>query len=153
MSYIEKSLGQGEQIQGLFRFHWIELARILFYYVLCTLAVLQWPVSVPFNLFPWSLLLFILPVTARLRYLMIEMGCTSRRVILKTGIIARETDEHIIEKIETIEIDESILGRLLGYGSVKITGTGVSALTFARVRDPIGVKKMIEACCHDASRS
>ena len=147
MSYIEKSLGEGEQIQGLFHFHWFEGVGFLFYYVPLPLIVMVGVAADGHGLLSVVLAipLFALAVFAHLRYRMTEMACTNRRVILKTGIVGRKTEEIIIKRIETIEIGESVLGRLLGYGSVEISGTGASALTLGRVRDPLGVKKMIEA--------
>ena len=46
--------------------------------------------------------------------------------------------------IETIDMDQSILGRILGYGHVRITGRGMSAVVLRAVKDPVAVKRTIE---------
>ena len=49
---------------------------------------------------------------------------TNRRIIIKTGFIARNTFEMNLSKIESVNVDQSFMGRILGYGSMTIIGTG-----------------------------
>jgi hypothetical protein len=53
-----------------------------------------------------------------------EVALTNQRVILKWGLVRRNTIETYLDKVESLTIDQSILGRLLGYGSVSVRGTG-----------------------------
>ena len=53
-----------------------------------------------------------------------EMAVTNRRVVVKTGIAARTTIEMLLNKIESIEVNEPGMGRVLGYGSITLIGTG-----------------------------
>ena len=73
-----------------------------------------------------------------------EYGVTSRRVVLKKGFIARKTEEMKNAKIETVELSQGILGRILGYGDVKVTGQGISNVIFKTVSSPLNTKKKIE---------
>ena len=73
------------------------------------------------------------------------VGVTNKRVILKTGIISRHSDEMKISSIETVEIEQGVPGRILGYGTVKVTGKGISDLVFTRIDDPMNVKRKIES--------
>jgi len=50
-----------------------------------------------------------------------------------------------LSKVETVEIKQGILGRILGYGDVVVTGTGISNVVFSRVASPLKVKKAIDA--------
>jgi uncharacterized membrane protein YdbT with pleckstrin-like domain len=52
-----------------------------------------------------------------------EIAVTNRRVIYKKGLIRRQTNEMNMDKVESVKIDQSILGRMLDYGSVTILGT------------------------------
>jgi len=88
-------------------------------------------------------LIFAIYEWLRLRYL--EQGVTNKRVILKTGIISRKTEEMKISSIETVEIIQGILGRMLGYGTIKVTGRGLSDLIFKNIDDPMAVKRKIES--------
>ena len=73
------------------------------------------------------------------------MGVTNKRVIFKTGIISRHSDEMKISSIETVEIEQGVPGRILGYGTVKVTGKGISDLVFTRIDDPMNVKRKIDS--------
>ena len=75
----------------------------------------------------------------------IEQGVTNKRVILKTGIISRHTEEMKLSSIETVEIEQSIWGRMFGYGTVKLTGRGISDVKFRNIDDPMYVKREIES--------
>jgi len=74
----------------------------------------------------------------------LEQGLTSRRVIWKKGIIARSTDEISLDAVETVQIEQSVFGRLFGYASVHITGRGDYHMVFDKLGDPMAVKREIE---------
>ncbi len=74
-----------------------------------------------------------------------ELGVTNRRLIIKKGIISRNTEEMKLSSVETVEIIQGVPGRILGYGNVKITGRGISDLLFRNVDDPMEVKRRIES--------
>jgi uncharacterized membrane protein YdbT with pleckstrin-like domain len=74
-----------------------------------------------------------------------EQGVTNKRVILKRGIISRKTEEMKLTSIETVEIDQGVWGRLFGFGTVKVTGRGISDVVYQGVDDPMAVKRQIES--------
>ena len=146
MSYIKESLGQDEEIKFRFRFHWwIKVQIVVVYMASPILAAIFYS-----YLGTVSLLLLLIGVIHHLHYKTIEMGATNKRIILKEGIIARRTEEQILAKIETVEINQGILGRLLGYGDVNVTGTGGSPLVFQDIDDPIAVKKSIDSLLYSS---
>ena len=55
---------------------------------------------------------------------MTELSVTNHRVIYKTGFIRRHTVEMNMDKVETVNVDQTILGRILGYGTIHVLGTG-----------------------------
>ncbi|PHO12561.1 hypothetical protein CPG38_06855 [Malaciobacter marinus] len=134
MKYIMQSLSQDEKIVKEFKFHWILKVSVI---LLFLMAIITFGVS----------LLFAIPLLIKL--LTTEQAVTNKRVVFKTGLISRKTEEMRLNKIETIEINQSVLGRILGYGSVKVTGTGISNLLFKGIDDPINVKKTIESISND----
>jgi uncharacterized membrane protein YdbT with pleckstrin-like domain len=79
----------------------------------------------------------------RLRFT--EQGVTNKRVILKKGIISRKTEEMKLTSIETVEIHQGIWGRILGFGSVKVTGRGISNVVYKGIDDSMAVKRQIES--------
>ena len=72
-----------------------------------------------------------------------EIAVTTRRVIQKRGLIRRQTGEMNMEKVESVIVDQSILGRVLGYGSIVVrgTGSGIEGLHF--IADPIALRSSI----------
>ena len=66
-----------------------------------------------------------------------EIAVTNRRVIYKRGLVSRKTAEMHMDKIETVEVDQSILGRLLNYGRVTIKGTSAGVESFGAMDEPI----------------
>jgi len=125
VSYIEESLSTGEEIRAIFKYHWVAKLPMILWLVLL--------ITIPLAVWEWL----------KLHYT--EMGVTNKRVILKTGIISRHSEEMKLSSIETVEIEQGIMGRILGFGTVKVTGKGLSDLVFTRVDDPIDMKRKIES--------
>ena len=130
MTYIEESLSSGEKIEALFPLHWF--ARMPMY-IWLVLAI------------PTIGITLILALYEYLKLKHLEQGVTNKRVILKRGIISRRTEEMKLQSIETVEIDQGIGGRMFGYGTVKITGRGISDVIFKGIDDPMHVKRQIES--------
>jgi uncharacterized membrane protein YdbT with pleckstrin-like domain len=133
MSYIETSLSEGEKVVKLFRLHWTARLWLVLWIVL---------------ILPTFGIALLLAIYEWLRLRTLEYGVTNKRVILKKGIIGRQTEEMKIGSIETVEIDQGVLGRILGYGDVKVTGRGISDVVFRRMDDPMAVKRHIEGVSH-----
>lgn len=74
-----------------------------------------------------------------------ELAITSKRAIAKIGFIRRETWEINASKIESVEVDQSVFGRLLGYGTVVVKGTGGGTTPMKLIADPIAFRNHITA--------
>ena len=126
MSYTEDSLSDGEEIVEMFKQHW-------------TVTIMPWLLLV-FSvgiLFPITIVWWL---TIRGR----EYSVTNKRVIRKTGIIARNTDEMNLGAVETVEIKQGVWQRILGSGHIIVTGRGSSSMGYRDVDEPMRVKKTIE---------
>ncbi len=66
-----------------------------------------------------------------------ELGVTSKRVISKTGLISRNSHELNHNKVESLHVDQSILGRILGYGTITVKGTGGGSAPIPNIDDPM----------------
>jgi len=127
MSYLDESLAPGETIVARFHLHWTAKGRLILGIVLIPLVV-----GIFIALYEW------------IRLRAIELGVTSHRVVYKTGIVGRETEEVRLTAVETVDLHQTTWGRILGYGDVRVTGRGESSLVFSHVSDPVGVKRAIE---------
>ena len=73
-----------------------------------------------------------------------EFAVTSRRIISKRGFIWRQTEEMSMDKVETIDVVQSIPGRLLGFGSIRVTGTGgTNEIAVRRIAAPFDLRNAV----------
>jgi uncharacterized membrane protein YdbT with pleckstrin-like domain len=64
--------------------------------------------------------------------------------VTKVGLVARSGDELRLRRIESVQVRQGLLGRILGYGDVIATGQGSQAVTLYNVVDPMNVKRVLE---------
>ena len=74
-----------------------------------------------------------------------EFAVTNKRVIIKVGFISRRTIEINMSKVESVEINQDILGRLLNYGTIVVIGTGGTKEPFALIDDPLAFRRAVQA--------
>jgi len=124
MSYIQNSLGQNERIVREAHFHWsYTLGAIL---LACTVIGL----------------IFAIPMFIRLATT--EIAVTSHRLIKKTGLVALHTEELSISNIEGVRVDQGFWGRILGFGHLRIEGTGVDKVELPPIADPVQFRAATE---------
>ena len=95
----------------------------------------------------------IILILAGIRRSSTEMAVTNRRVIIKTGIMSRRSLEIMLPKVESIGIDESAGGRMLGYGTVTIHGTGGTPEPFRLIAHPSEFRKQVQQQIDNAMRA
>ncbi len=74
-----------------------------------------------------------------------EFGVTTRRVIIKTGLIRRHTLELLLRQVEAISVDQSLLGRMFNYGSITLSGTGGVREVFHNISAPLEFRRQIQS--------
>jgi uncharacterized membrane protein YdbT with pleckstrin-like domain len=74
----------------------------------------------------------------------VEMGVTNKRVITKSGILSRKTLELLLTKIESIKVEEGLVGRMLGYGTVIVRGTGGTPEPFPCIAQPMEFRRQVQ---------
>ncbi len=153
MSYIKKTLTSGEKLVVLKRRHWFFWIKPSLWSVVLLVGFYLYFSS--YNQKIWETALSLLVITGivilplwlwdYIKYRSKEYAVTTKRVIVKTGVIRIDTDELRNERIENIQINLSLLGRLFGYGDLEFKGTGGTEVVFLFIADPVGTKKTIEA--------
>jgi Bacterial PH domain len=151
MSYIQQSLGDGETIIARAHFHKLYFAAawlVLLIPLALLLAALAQAQTQPD---PYSVaagLLLVLGLVTffkmMIRQWSTEIGVTSHRFVEKYGLLSMRTNEIALPNIEGVRVHQSILGRLFGYGTVKIEGTGVDSVTTPAIADPVGFVRAIQ---------
>ena len=82
---------------------------------------------------------------AWLTYKTSEFAVTDKRVVIKVGWIRRRTLETMLAKVEGVGVDQSLTGRMLGYGTIEVTGTGGTREEFTRIADPLEFRRQVQA--------
>ena len=116
--YVDNSLVKDEIVEYETHHHWIIFVSIVAIFTLFISPLIDWFTN--------------------------EFAITNKRVIVKTGLIKRETLETNLSKIESINVDQSILGRIFGYGTITIIGTGGTRNSFYKIRQPLEFRKKFQ---------
>src|SRR6266849_2983150 len=74
-----------------------------------------------------------------------EMAVTNKRVIVKTGLVDRRTTEILLSRIESVVVDEPALGRIFGYGTVTVRGTGGTPEVFEKIQHPLKFREQVQS--------
>ena len=82
-----------------------------------------------------------------------EFAVTDKRVIIKVGWIRRRTVETMLAKVEGVGVDQSLSGRLLGFGTIVVTGTGGTKEEFDRIADPLEFRRQVQAAISAADEN
>ncbi len=129
MSYTNSSLSAGEYIVKLTSYTlwpfvwWLVIGIILLSFT-----------------FGWSL---VIPLVSFIERYFTEYSVTSQGVLVKRGIIRRKVSRLSIKKIEGVDLRQTILGRILNYGTIVVRGTGSDAVVFSMVSGPVNFQSVI----------
>ena len=100
-----------------------------------------WLIFLGLLLLPAFGLGLLLWIAAWVIYISTELAITNKRIIAKSGLIERKTMEMFLEKVESIQVDQSVLGRIFNFGSITISGTGGDKSPIKSISDPIQFRK------------
>ncbi|MBX9826683.1 MAG: PH domain-containing protein [Xanthobacteraceae bacterium] len=151
MSYTQSVLQPGERIILMGRLHWITYWPSMLIVVLGVALVallLQFGArgaTVAWAAFALAVLFALMFAYAWFTRWITEFAITDRRVISKRGFIMRNTAEMNMDKVESVKVDQSVLGRLLDYGTVTVVGTGQGLEPIRDVASPIAFRNAITA--------
>lgn len=84
-------------------------------------------------------------IRAAIRRATTELAVTDRRVIYKSGLFSRHTLEMNRSKVESVDVDQSVIGRLFGFGTITVRGTGGSLEPIRLIGDPLTFRSHITA--------
>ncbi|MDP9004674.1 MAG: PH domain-containing protein [Verrucomicrobiota bacterium] len=147
-SYTRITLQPNEQPRHKTTIHWMAL-MVPFLGALFSLILI-----IPIALFAswkdyhfvWLLLVIPLLIVAS-AYLTLktsELVITDRRVLIKVGFLQRRTFEVFISQVESVAVTQSVIGKMLNYGTVEIRGTGGSAESFPTIVAPLRFRDAIQ---------
>src|ERR1044072_3203607 len=146
--YVDKVLQDGEQVRYRASLHWILYAPGA---LCCLLAAILYLMPVTGGLGTLVWLAALLALAAGLILLArewfiwwtTEIAVTNRRIIYKTGFISRKTTEMHMDKVESVDVEQPVLGRILAYGDVVVRGAGAGIEPILKVAAPLELRNHI----------
>lgn len=149
MGYVERHLLPGERVLYKTRLHWGVFVKPVLI-VLAGVALMAlvrrvqdppwlWMIGAAVALIglAWGFVCYVEVMTS-------EFAVTTSRLIFKVGLISRYTTELLLAKVESIGVQQGLVGRVLNCGDLTVTGTGGAREIFQRVRDPIGFRNHVQ---------
>jgi PH (Pleckstrin Homology) domain-containing protein/uncharacterized protein DUF4339 len=149
--YVSSILQPGERVLSVGRLHWIIYMEAVIAFILSVVCfwVSQDASEEMMELGSWVFGLILLAASvligakAWFDQWTTEIAVTNRRVIYKRGFIKRHTVEMNMDKIESVTVSQSILGRALGYGAIHVRGTGEGIEHLHKIASPISLRNCI----------
>jgi uncharacterized membrane protein YdbT with pleckstrin-like domain len=146
MSYVNRTLGTKEKVLFSTGYHWLYWMGV---------AILTGPfIAVAIGGLPYNgrdlLFLalaaapFIFGAVRFIHGIALEVAVTTDRFVKKTGLVSITTEEVSLDKIEEVNVDETIFGRIFGYGTVQVHGTGAGKIRVPFINDPVRLRREIQ---------
>lgn len=158
MNYIDKNLIPGESVVYETRLHWVVIFWHLIFAAIFALAGMYLLSGMPGTtglqgdpshyariggavLFAFAVISFIV---AFVRRNSVEMAVTNKRVTVKVGLVSHSTEEMMLNRIESIMVDQSLMGRILGYGTITLRGVGGTPDPFPSIANPLEFRRQVQ---------
>jgi len=141
MGYVEDNLMKDEKVIYWAKLHWV---IFLFPIIVAVvgLIVLTGSGTAGGIILALAVLFSVSPIIS---FFTSEFAATNKRIIIKTGFISRRTLELLLTKVETISVDQGILGRILDYGTIVVVGTGGTKEPFKSISNPLEFRRQVQA--------
>lgn len=171
MLYIQQSLGPDEEVVHIGNFHWmytVQAFMSILWGIAGSIMVIAGSIFMyrHFNYFPpglplldavralhpglraLSFIVFVMGLLGFARMMVnkatTEIAITNNRLVYKRGLVARYVGEMSIDRIEGVNVLQSVLGRLFNYGRIMVRGMGIGEVTLPIIEDPVAFRKAIE---------
>ena len=146
MSYTESHLLPGETVKYRGRLHWLPflpaylLAAFFIAVTIVGLAMETWWLAIVglVAAIPTFVWIYITKTTS-------EFCVTNKRVVIKVGFIERRTVETMLGKVETIGVEQGMVGRIFDFGTILVVGTGGTQEPFHNISDPLEFRRQVHA--------
>lgn len=136
MSYIDNNLLSGEKVIYRAKLHWFVFIWPIIWLVLSIITLSGGEEGAALGgLF--IILTIVTGISSTISYLTSEFGITDKRILIKAGFIRRNSVEVLLKKVEGIQVNQGIIGRMLNFGTIIIGGTGGTKSPFKRISAPL----------------
>src|ERR1700730_18864920 len=142
MGYVESNLCPNEEITYRAGLHWIIYALPAIVFLIAILVALGgggWIAGVVIGVIGFVLLL-----PPWIKASSSEFAITNKRVLIKVGLVRRHSLELLLQKVEGIGVDQGVLGRILGYGTITVSGVGGTKEAFRMISNPLEFRRQVQ---------
>src|SRR6266480_6809319 len=147
MSYIDGNLLAGEQVVYRTRLHWLLFMGPVLFTAVVLVPIAWFLDNGTWSSYAWiplALGLFSLLATFIKRQSS-DFAVTNKRVMMKVGVFSTRSVELLLNKIEAIAVEQTLLGRIFGYGDIVITGSGGTKEAFSRIQSPLEFRRAVQS--------
>ena len=154
MRYVRRVLQPGETIVYATQLHWLIYIHAIWLAIACIVLIVaaiatsdNHNLSLALGIAAALFTLLALSEVLRkfIRRATTELAITDHRVIYKSGLLSRHTIEMNRDKVESVDVDQSLLGRIFSYGTIVVRGTGSSLEPIRNIGDPLAFRTHITA--------
>lgn len=147
MSYIDRSLLEGERVAFRTRLHWLAVISPVVLTAI-VMAPIAWFVSTTtwssYTWIPVAIWLLVL-IAAVVKRQSSDFAVTNKRVMMKVGVFSSRSVELLLNKIEAIAVNQSFVGRIFGYGDIEVTGSGGTKEEFRSIQAPLDFRRAVQS--------
>ena len=147
MSYIDRNLIAGERVVYRTRLHWLVFVTPILFTAIVLLPGAWFLANSSWQSFAWvplALALFVL-LPAVIKRQSSDFAVTNKRVMMKAGVFTTRSVELLLNKIEAIAVNQSLPGRLFGYGDIVVTGSGGTREAFSHIQAPLEFRRAVQS--------
>jgi uncharacterized membrane protein YdbT with pleckstrin-like domain len=157
LGYVQQNLNPGERILYSTHLHWIVLFRSILVdtiFSVAGLALIAWGIAGKhaegggqiLGIAGVTLIVVgnIILALAVIRRNATEMAVTNKRIIIKLGFLTKRTVELFLSKVESVAVEQTFIGRIMGFGSIAVRGTGGTNEPFSHVADPLEFRRQVQ---------
>jgi len=155
MSYIDRNLIEGERVVYRTRLHWLVFVVPVLFTAIVLLPGAWLLANGSWQSFAWVPLVIALLVLlpAFVKRQSSDFAVTNKRVMMKSGVLTTRSVELLLNKIEAIAVNQSLLGRMFGYGDIVVTGSGGTREAFSHIQSPLEFRRAVQSVSDTPPRS
>ncbi len=143
MGYVESNLLPNEQITYRAKLHWIIYGLPVTVFAIAILVLILGGGATAAGAI--AVVAAVLLIPPWIRSTSSEFAITNRRVLIKVGLVRRHSLELLLQKIEGIGVDQGIIGRVLGFGTITVSGVGGTKEAFLMISNPMEFRRQVQA--------
>jgi uncharacterized membrane protein YdbT with pleckstrin-like domain len=147
MSYIDGNLLPGEQVVYRTRLHWLLFATPVLFSVIVLLPIAWLLVHYKWTQYIWIplALAFLILLATYIKRQSSDFAVTNKRVMMKVGVFSTRSIELVLNKVEAIAVNQSLMGRIFGYGDIVVTGSGGTKEAFSHIQGPLAFRRAVQS--------